>query len=344
MINKIHTAKDEPYKADPIASIIIVTYNHKDYITNCLNSVSDQNYPHEIILVDNCSTDGTSELVEKIFPSVKIIKNTNNSGYGAANNRAIENSRGKFLVILNPDTIVTDGWLENLLQPLEISNKTITTPKILLIDGKKINTCGNINHFTGLTFTRGFGENFDTYNQIKEISGISGACFAIRKKEYLQLGGFDENFFLYNEDSDLSWRAQLKGYKILFIPSSQMFHDYKLKVSPEKLYYLEKGRYLILRKYYGFKELLLFSPSLFFTELLTTSYSLKYGSKGLRWKYKAFFEGVTTKVEKVEGNKIKLLKKLERNIPTNQLSSTLFEKWGIYITNMIFSLNYWGIR
>ncbi|MBT9150976.1 MAG: N-acetylglucosaminyl-diphospho-decaprenol L-rhamnosyltransferase [candidate division WS2 bacterium] len=94
------------------------------------------------------------------------------------------------------------------------------------------------------------------------VSGFSGCCFAMRKRDFEELGGFDENFFAYNEDSDLSWRAHLKGFGILYVPTSIVRHDYKLNVPPEKIYHLEKNRYLILRKCFSWKDLLVLFPSL----------------------------------------------------------------------------------
>lgn len=323
-----------------LVSVIIVTYNHKHFLKKCLNSLLNQEYPHEVILFDNCSGDDTVSYVRECFPTVKVIENSSNAGYGAGNNLGVKHAQGKYIVILNPDTIVRGGWLSALISPLKNENNIITTSKILTYEGFNINTCGNINHFTGLNFTRGLGESPDHYKNTTSAGGISGACFAIRKHDYEILGGFDETFFMYNEDSDFSWNAFQNGYTIKYIPNSVLQHHYTLKVSPEKLYHLEKGRYIILRKYFSRKEMILLSPSLIVTEILTWGYCLKHGKKGIHNKIKAMTEGIKQPVKKVHGNTNLLLSHLESRIPETQLISNVFEKGIVVFGNIIFSLNY----
>jgi GT2 family glycosyltransferase len=129
-----------------------------------------------------------------------------------------------------------------------------------MYDGLSINSCGDINHVTGLTFAQGLGEELTHNTQYFSPTGIPGGCFAIKKEEYVKLGGFDENFFLYNEDSEFSLRLQVSDYRLLFVPTSVVKHDAKPGVSPEKLYLLEIGRYRILRKYLNKKEFIQLLP------------------------------------------------------------------------------------
>lgn len=321
------------------ASVIIVTYNHKKYMKDCLTSVL-MNEPLEVIVVDNGSTDGTVELIEEKFPQVQLIKSPRNLGYGGGNNLGVKYARGKYIVILNPDTRVEKKWLEELLKPLGKEEKLITTPKILTYDGSKINTCGNIDHFTGLTFTRGLNEDLKRFNEFEYLSGLSGACFAMKRDEYLEFGGFDENFFSYMEDAEFSWRAHAKGFKILYVPTSIVYHDYKLNVPPKKIYHLEKGRYIILRKYLGWRELLLILPSLIMTEILTWGYSILNGIDGVKFKLKGLQRGITVNVEKVECNRKKLLSSLDWEIPREQLSYSVVDKVIKNIANVVYWINH----
>jgi hypothetical protein len=326
------------------ASIIIVTYNNKHFLNVCLNSIFTQEYPHEVIIVDNCSNDGTVSYVREHFPTVKVIGNSSNAGYGAGNNLGVKHAQGEYIVILNPDTIVHKGWLSALISPLENENNIITTPKILTYEGLTINTCGNINHFTGLNFTRGLGLSPDHYQEPTSTGGISGACFAMRKHDYEILGGFDETFFMYNEDSDFSWRAFQSGYTIKYIPNSVIRHYYTLKVAPEKLYYLEKGRYIILRKYFSRREMIILLPSLIMAEIFTWGYCLKQGKQGIRNKIRAMTEGLQQPVKIEHGNTDLLLSRLDSRIPETQLISNVFEKGIAVIGNIVFSLNYRMIK
>jgi len=298
------------------------------------------NNPLEVILVDNGSTDRTAELVEMKFPQVKLIKNPRNLGYGGGNNLGVRHARGEYVVILNPDTKVEKGWLEELLKPLEKEQKLITTPKILTYDGSKINTCGNIEHFTGLTFVRGLNEDPGKFDEFEYLSGLSGACFAMRRSEYFELGGFDENFFSYMEDAELSWRAHTKGFKILYVPTSIVYHDYELKVPSKKIYHLEKGRYIILRKYLTWRELLLMLPSLLATEVLTWGYSILKGIRGVKFKIKGMKDGITAKVEKINCDRKKLLRSLDWKIPEEQLSYIVVDRLIKKVANLVYWMNY----
>ena len=237
-------------------SVIIVTFNHRKYIENCLKSLL-LNKPLEIIVVDNKSTDGTPEYIEENFPQVKLIRNNENLGYGAANNIGVQKAQGKYMVILNPDTKVEPHSLELLINPLESKENLVTIPKVLFYDGQSINTCGNIIHFTGLAFTRGIGENPGNWNTSQFVNGLSGVCFAITKENYVKLGGFDENIFHYMEDSEFSWRLNAYGFKILYIPECVIYHSYDFKYPQRKYINVEKGRYIILRKYLSLREYIL---------------------------------------------------------------------------------------
>ena len=323
------------------ASIIIVTYDHKKYLDPCIKSILKQDYSYEIIIVDNNSNDNTYEYIKKNYPEIKLIKNKQNYGYGKGNNIGVKHAQGEYIVILNPDTIVENDWLNELIKPLKNNKKIITTPKILLYDGKAINTCGNINHFTGLTFTRGLNENLDKYNTQERVSGISGCNFAIKKSYYEELGSFDENFYMYNEDSDFSWRAYLKGFEILFIPTSKIRHDYNLKVTAKKIYHLEKGRYMILKKYLSMKDFIVLFPSFFITELLTLGYTLKIGKCAMQSKYQAIKDVLKIKVSKNKGSdRSNLFKSLNSSIPIDQLSTKNYEKIVKNICNKIYNLNF----
>jgi GT2 family glycosyltransferase len=293
-------------------SVSIVTYNHIVYIEDCLRNL---NKDLEIIVVDNGSTDGTPDYIEKFFPNVKLIRNPDNGGYGVGNNIGIRNSTREYVVILNPDTKLEPDCIDKLIKPLFTNQALVTIPKVLLYNGEQINTCGNVQHITGMAFTRGAGEKAESRNQSKLLNGLSGVCFAISKENYLKLGGFDEKIFLYMEDTEISWKINANNLKILYIPNAVLYHDYTFKLDPEKIFRVERGRYMILRKYLTKRELSLLAPSLIMTEVLTWGYALLNGPKGLLSKLKAMYDGCTVDVEKVECNRKELLKNMSVNIP-----------------------------
>ena len=321
------------------ASVVIVTYNSAKYIDRCLESVLSNN-PFEVMVVDNSSIDDTVERIQNKFPGVTIIENDVNVGYGSAVNIGVEGIRGDLLVVLNPDTMVEEGWLDNLINPIGSIDKAIVVPRIMVYDGTVINTCGNLDHFTGLSFTNGFGKNAEDMTDPLSVSGISGACFAIMKEDFLQLGGFDKDFFLYMEDAELSWRAHANGYSFIYAPRSVVYHDYKLNVNAEKLFRLENGRYYLLRKFLTNKDLVSIGPSLLMTELLSWGYAIKLGRSGITYKTKTLKHWFSNprSVQQVEYQKF--LMKFDDKIPTDQLCygflDAMVKRWA----NTVFVANY----
>jgi len=274
----------------PIASVIIVNYNGREHVGACLHSLlKGGRQRYEVILVDNASTDGSAEYVERAFPQVKVIRNEVNRGFGHGGNVGARWARGKYLAFLNPDTVVEPGWLEALIAALEADPQAgLVTSKILLMsDPKRLNTCGNEVHCTGLTLCRGMGMTHDKFADLTEVSAVSGAAFAIRRDLFEALGGFDETFFLYMEDTDLSWRARLAGYRCLYVPQSIVHHDYRLRFGPHKTFLQERNRYLMLLKSLRWRTLPLL-PALLLAEVVTWGFVLLRERRHLTNKLRAY--------------------------------------------------------
>lgn len=259
------------------ASIIIVSHNSAPHLQRCLSSVLNTDYPDfEVIVVDNDSRDGSVELVETAFPQVRLIRSKRNCGFGAANNLGAMQAAGEILAFLNPDTAAEPGWLGPLVQALDTDSRAgLATAKILLMDHPDtINTCGNDVHYTGLTLCRGTGQHRTAFGRLEEVTAVSGAAFAVRRDVFQALGGFDEDFFLYMEDTDLSLRVRLAGWRCLFVPNSVVYHDYRLRFGPDKTYYQERNRYLMLLKTLRVRTLLALLPALLLAECVTWAHTL----------------------------------------------------------------------
>jgi GT2 family glycosyltransferase len=259
------------------ASIIIVSYNAKQRLLACLTSITKRMTPAcEIIVVDNASSEGNADTVEACFPNATLIRSESNLGFAAGCNLGAENSHGKFLVFINPDTLVEEGWLEALVAPLDSEDQIgLTTSRILLLDQPdRINACGCNVHLAGLILCRGTGRSKETYPQSEEVAAISGACFAIRRDLFRVLGGFDEDMFLYGEDTDLSWRARLAGWSTRYMPDSVVFHDYRLRISELRVFWNERNRYLMLLKSLRWRTLLLLVPAYVTAEVITWGFVL----------------------------------------------------------------------
>ncbi|MBN1954925.1 MAG: glycosyltransferase family 2 protein [Anaerolineae bacterium] len=259
------------------ASLIVVNYNDRDYLDACLASLlADGGPDYEVILVDNASTDGSADHVTRAFPTVRLIRNPSNAGFGAANNVGAREARGEYLVFVNPDTVVEAGWFRPLVAALEADPQAgLATSRILLLaDRERINTCGNETHYTGLTLCRGMGLERERLAEPAVVGAVSGAAFAVRRELFHALGGFDEMFFLYMEDTDLSWRARLTGYRCLYVPQSVVYHDYTLRFGPLKTYYQERNRYAMLLKNLRWGTLFVLAPALLLAELVAWGFVL----------------------------------------------------------------------
>jgi len=278
-------------------SIIIVTYNSENWIVNCLNSLTCQEYENdfEIVVVDNGSCDQTCILVKTRFPEINLIESSNN-GFGAGNNLGAKKALGKFLVFVNPDTMADPRWLHELIKPLHKTGIVTTSKIVLMQDPKLINTCGNTLHFTGLGFVNKYLENASDYHSNFEVDGISGAAFAMRKTDYECLGGFDEDFFMYMEDVELSWRIKSAGISIICAANSIVQHNYNLKVGPDKIFALEKGRFFILRKHFRKLDWILFFPSILLSSSLSLAKSLVFSFTGLSKWLNALITGMSAPI------------------------------------------------
>lgn len=273
-----HTALAvQQHECLPRVSVIVINYDGQPYLQGCLSSLLNDATPDvELIVVDNASSDGSVRYVEQSFPQVKLVRAPRNLGYGGAANLAVQEARGQFLAFLNPDTRVEPNWLTEIIRPLEANPKAgMATPKIVLMHKpQRVNTCGNDLHFTGLTLCRGPGTHRDAHSDVTQVSAVSGAALVMRRELFESLGGFDASFFLYMEDTDLSWRARLAGYRCLCVPSSVVQHDYVLRFQPHKVLYQERNRYQMWLKGWRWRTWWVLLPALLLAEVVTWGYIL----------------------------------------------------------------------
>jgi GT2 family glycosyltransferase len=275
----------------PPTSVIIVNYNGIDHVERCLTSVmSNISQGEEVLLVDNASTDGSADDVEQAFPQVRVIRNQDNVGFGQANNIGARLASGEYLAFLNPDTTVEPEWLGALTGALEANpDAALATSKILQLgEPERVSGCGNEMHYTGLTLARGMGMSCNAFGEVEEVTAISGASFCVAKDVFEALGGFDPDFFLYMEDTDLSLRARLAGHRILHVPQSVIYHDHVLHFGPKKTFYQERNRYLMLLKNLRWPTLLFLSPALLLAEVVTWGFVLFRERRHLGNKLRAY--------------------------------------------------------
>ena len=241
-------------------------------------------------MVDNASSDGSPEWLELTYPQIKLIRSTKNLGFGGGNNLGSSYANGSYLGFLNPDTMVEPDWLDALVMVLENEFTVgLATSKILLLNNPdRINTCGNDMHISGITLCRGMDHPCKAFAEPEVVSAISGTAFIIRKDLFIALDGFDEHLFMYMEDSDLSLRARLAGFRCLYIPTSVVYHDYTLTFGPLKTYYEERNRYIMLLKCLRGHTLLALLPTLLLAEVVTWGFALLHDRRNLNNKIRAY--------------------------------------------------------
>ncbi len=277
--------------ATPLASIITVNTNELHRLKKYLPSLLASRGIFEIIISDNGSGDGSREYLAGQYPAVQVVPNGGNIGFCAANNRAAEVARGEFLVFLNPDTEVEPDWLIRLLEPFVDPSVGMTTAKILLMSSPdRINTCGNDVHITGLALCRGAGRLKDAFPEPEEVAAVSGAAFAVRSDLFRMLGGFDEDFFIYMDETDLSCRARLAGWRSLTAPDSVVWHDYTLRFGPDKVFLQERNRYQMILKNFRWPTIAVMLPGFLLAEAITWGFVLLFGRTHWRKKLQAYEE------------------------------------------------------
>lgn len=267
-------------------SIVIVAYRSKEDLERCLPSVFAQDYrPLEVIVVNNSPEDELKEWLRLNYPSVRAIQNPVNNGYAGGNNLGVREAKGDFVFLLNPDTELRAGSLEILAKAAQKHPNALITAKLLNPDGT-INACGLEMHYTGITSCRGLNGAATNYSDLHETPLVSGGAFIVSRKVFLDLGGFDETYFMYMEDVDLSLRARLQGLSILCAGDASITHHYELDMSEQKFYYLERNRLLTLFKLYESRTLWRMAPALLLTELASWAFALLKGLPYLsaRWQ------------------------------------------------------------
>ena len=234
-------------------SIIIVNYNGKNVLQNCLNSIvlESREISYEIIVVDNNSTDGSADNLEKKYlptsnlKSFKVIKNSQNLGFSKANNIALSIARGNILCLLNNDTLIKDQALDKVVALMKADPKVkVVAPKLLNIDETPQKQGGSL------------GAKFWLSTKPIEIKFAIAAAFFVTREVYEKVGPLDENFFFYNEDIDWCIRIRKAGYRIIFYPEAEIIHlgGYTTKREFNKEHFLKtlEGSLYFCRKHYGF--------------------------------------------------------------------------------------------
>jgi GT2 family glycosyltransferase len=207
-------------------SIIVVNWNGKRFLKGCLAALTHQSYNNrEIIFVDNGSSDNSVGFVGENFPEVKIVALTANKGFTGGNAAGLAIANGAYIALVNNDARLDRACLENLLRTM-LQDQTIgiCAPKLIFENTETVNSAGDGLTTGGVGFNRGLGGNPADFNLPEWVFGACGAAVLYRGRMLEEIGFLDEDFFLYDEDTDLNFRAQLAGWKCAYVPTAVAYH------------------------------------------------------------------------------------------------------------------------
>ena len=236
-------------------AVVVPNWNGADHLAACVDSLLAQSLPARVIVVDNGSVDDSLKILEK-YQGLEIILNDKNEGFTGGVNpgfkRAMDDGL-KYVATLNNDAVADKDWLKELVAALDKNPKVgIATSKILDAKGKKIDSTGDYLTVWGLPYPRGRGEtDRGQYDDQTEIFAASGGASLYRIKMLEQIGLFDQDFFAYYEDVDLSFRAQLAGWKVRYVPTAKVHHQIGAtsgKIKGFSTYQTMKNQQLLLYK------------------------------------------------------------------------------------------------
>ncbi len=254
-------------KSEIILSIIIVNWNTRDLLGQCLDSIyaplPDDKF--EVWVVDNASSDGSTQVVHERFPQVRLIENRENVGFARANNQAVRESMGRYVLLLNPDTEVKPGALETLVRFMDDHPEAgAAGARLINPDSTLQSSCHPAPTLFG-EFWRLFHLDalwpYACYNMARwdlamprEVDVVQGACMILRREALDQVGLLDEDYFIYSEEVDLCHRLRRHGWKVYWVPQAVVVHhggQSTQQVAAEMFLRLYQGKVLYFRKHHG---------------------------------------------------------------------------------------------
>jgi GT2 family glycosyltransferase len=211
----------------PAVTVVVVTWNGAHLLGPCLESLRRQTRPHRVLVVDNASTDSTAQVLSG-YPEAEILQMTTNTGFAGAAQAGLEAVTSRYVTFLNNDAKAEPDWLAALVDELETSPTiAATTSRILLTANGRVNNAGGALGRWGVGYDRGYGEpDGPPYDKPVDVAAFCGAAAALRADVARRVGGFEQAFFLYYEDTDLSWRLGTAGYRIRYVPGAVVHHEH----------------------------------------------------------------------------------------------------------------------
>ncbi len=252
----------------PTVTAVVVAWGPSPHLSRCVSSIlRSEGADVDLVVVDN----GCPEDVLRSLPDdgrVHVLTADRNLGFGGGCNLGVTKATGDVLVFVNPDAVVSPVALSSLANVLEDPGVGIATARLRLMDEPDLlNSSGGVMHFLGFGWAEDFEKPAASVRDVRPVTGASGAAMAMRTKVFDELGGFTPEFFLYQEDLELSLRTWMSGRSVVLVPDADVWHDYSFSRNPEKYYYVERNRLLLVVSLYEKTTLILLAPALIALEL-----------------------------------------------------------------------------
>jgi N-acetylglucosaminyl-diphospho-decaprenol L-rhamnosyltransferase len=276
-------------------TIVIVSWNVRDLLRRCLQSITLEGSTVEIVVVDNASGDESPVMVRTEFPQVRLIANTENRGFTAASNQGLANSQGRYLLLLNPDTELVGDALATMLHYMEAHPQVgALGPKLLYPDGSQQPSRRRFPTLTTALVESTVVQEWWTDNRtlrryymadtpddaIQPVDWVVGACLLIRREAYRKVGGLDEGFFMYSEELDWCRRIKAAGWEIVYLPTAAVIHHEgksSEQVVPARHIHFQSSKVRYFRKHHGTVQ----GETLRWFLLATYAYQL--AREGFKW-------------------------------------------------------------
>lgn len=281
---------------------VIISPNWKDYaerfLRDCLASLRAQTMQDfKIFLVDNETSEASFSFLRSQAPEAEIIRLEKNEGFAGGNNAALAKAieQGfEYCMLINMDTVLEQNCLADLVLAAQNNPEAAIQARLMMWpEQDKVNSLGNVTHFLGFGFSKGYRETFTNQEYgIKEIAYPSGAAVLLPTKALKEIGLFDEEMWMYNEDQDLGWRLWLSGRRCLLAESAVVYHKYEFSRSVAKYYWMDRNRIIAILKNYHLLTLIAIAPAFILMECGLILFSLKSGWFKEKMKVWAYFVSI----------------------------------------------------
>lgn len=261
-----------------VVSAVVLAYRAEPWLERCVGALLDSTgVDVEVVMVDNGCTDGAVDRLGE-RKGVVVVAPGRNLGFAGGCNAGAARARGDVIAFVNGDALVAPDALSRLAEAARRPSVGVASASVRLADRPdRLNSGGNEIHFLGLSWSGAFGETAEVHPAERDVTGASGAAMALSRETWDRLGGFEERYFLYHEDAELSLRCWQQGLRVVYVPEAVVIHRYEFSRNRAKFYFVERNRLIFLLTLFEARTLFLLTPALFALELAMLAVAARQG-------------------------------------------------------------------